>query len=451
MTRTGTSGGSATLAQRNRVLLGVAVAAVLGALFFSVLTVITTNGSRGGGEGADRERVAYFADWNTANRGYRILDVAESGAAEHMSTLLWAFGDVNAEGLCYIDPDANQPWEIYQRRYDAADSVDGEGDEHDQQLAGSLNQLDKLKDDHAHLRAGISLGGWNWSTYFSNAAATEESRAEFARSCIDLWLRGNLPQLNDEPQGGEGAAEGVFDGIDIDWEWPGGGGHADNVTRPDDGANFTLMVRELRRQLDDYAEESGRDLFLSASFPHSEELMRAGVEPEVFDYLDFATVQGYDFTGTWSDVTDHHSQLYAPEGAPSSASAHAAVQRYLDHGLPAEKLVLGIPAFGRGWTGVDRANFGRFQPGEPAEGSYGAGVDPYNELQERPGQRFLDPVNGAYWIYDGTEWWTYDTPWIVNMKGEYAREHDLGGLMLWNLDQDPDAELVEAMDTGLAE
>lgn len=441
--------GPAPARPKHTAFLGTFVAVVLGAVFFSTLTVIGTETFSDQAEYRERERIAYFADWNTANRDYRILDVAESGAADQLSTLLWAFGDVNEQGLCSIDPEANQPWEIYQRRYDAEDSVDGQADEYEQPLAGSLNQLDKLKDDHPHLRAGISLGGWNWSTYFSDAAASEEARTEFARSCIDLWLRGNLPQLNEEPQGGEGAAEGVFNGIDLDWEWPGGGGHEDNVTRPEDGANFTLMVRELRRQLDEYGQESGRDLFLSASFPNSAELMQAGVEPEVFEYLDFATVQGYDFTGTWSDTTNHHSQLYSPAGAPDDASVHAAVQRYLDHGLPAEKLVLGVPAFGRGWAGVGGEDFGRFQPGTAAEGSYGDGVDPYDELQERSGQRYFDPVNGAYWIYDGTEWWTYDTPAVMDMKGEYVIDNDLGGLMLWNLDQDPEAELVEAIDNAL--
>ncbi|WP_246335142.1 glycoside hydrolase family 18 protein [Spinactinospora alkalitolerans] len=403
------------------------------------------------GSGGGTQRMAYFADWNTANRGYTIKDVDDSGAAERLDRILWAFGDVSSEGLCHIPEDANQPWEIYQRRYDAADSVDGEADTYRQPLAGSLNQLRELQDKYPDLAASISLGGWNWSRYFSDAAATEESRERFAASCVDLWLRGDLPRFEGEPQGGDGVAEGIFDGIDLDWEWPGGSGHPDNVERPEDGRNFTLLVQEFRRQLDALGEETGEEYTLSASLSHDEEIMRDGYEPEIFDSLDFATVQGYDFAGSWSETTDHHSQLYAPEGASDDTSADLAVRTYLDHGLPADKLVLGFPGYGRGWRGVQPTGFGRYAQAQgAAEGDYGEGTDAYAVLEERDGQRFFDPVNGAYWIYDGDEWWTYDTPEIVAMKGDYVLDKGLRGLVLWNLDMDPRGELVAAMDESLA-
>ncbi len=429
------------------MVLGVVVAVVLGALFFSAFTALTDTGVDEPGE---RQRVGYFADWNVANRGYTIKDVAESGAAERMNRLMWAFGDVSEEGRCHIPEDADQPWEMYQRRYNADESVDGEADDYHQPLAGSLNQLRKLQEQEPGLGASISLAGWNWSTYFSNAAQTEESREEFVSSCIDLWLRGDLPTLDNEPQGGAGVAEGIFDGIDLDWEWPGGNGKEGNVERPEDKRNFTLLVEEFRRQLDDLESETGEDYTLTVSLANSRDLMESSYEPEVFDSIDFATVQGYDFTGTWSDVTDHHSQLYSPEEAPSDASVHQTVQQYLDYGLPPEKLILGFPGFGRGWEGVAREDFGRFAPAEDAaEGDYGAGTMAYADLEELGGHRFHDPLNGAYWLYSDGEWWSYDTPETVAQKGYYVRKEGLGGLMLWNLDMDPDAELVEAMDESL--
>ncbi|MDA8372234.1 MAG: glycoside hydrolase family 18 protein [Nocardiopsaceae bacterium] len=429
--------------KRRGVVLAIAVA--LGALLFGAFTVVTGSG---GAEG--RQRIAYFADWNTANRGYTIKDVDDSGAAARLDRLMWAFGHVNEEGRCDIPADAGQAWEIYQRRYEADESVDGEPDDYDQPLAGSLNQLRKLQAEHPGLHASISLGGWNWSTHFSTAVRTKESREEFVSSCIDLWLRGNLPELGEEPQGGKGAAEGIFDGIDLDWEWPGGGGHPDNIEHPADKRNFTLVVREFRRQLDRLEQETGREYTLSASLANSEELMSASYDPEAFDSLDFATVQGYDFTGAWSDTTSHHSQLHVPEGAPHDASVDRVVHQYLDHGLADEKLVVGFPGFGRGWEGVEGAGFGRFATAEgEAEGEYGKGTDAYADLEAREGRRFLDPLNGAYWLVDGDEWWTYDTPETVALKGAYVRENNLGGLMLWNLDMDPEAELVEAMDESL--
>ncbi|PSK91369.1 chitinase [Murinocardiopsis flavida] len=435
--------------RRKSALLGVAVAMALGTLFFSAFTVISASGGSQG-EPPGGRRIAYFADWNTANRGYTIKDVEESGAAARLTRLMWAFGNVNAKGRCAVSPEDDQPWAIYQRRYSAEESVDGKADRYEQPLAGSLNQLRKLRERRPELQTSISLGNWNWSKHFSDAARSEKSRAALVSSCIDLWLRGDLPKSDGEPQGGKGAAEGVFDGIDLDWEWPGGGGKEGNTERPEDKRNFTLLVEEFRGQLDDLEEQTGREYSLSASLTHDEELMRAGYEPEVFASLDFATVQGYDFTGSYSSTTDHHSQLFAPDGAPGDTGADRAVRQYLDYGLPADKLVLGYPAFGRGWRGVDPEGFGRYAEAEShAKGGYGTGTDAYADLEKRSGTRFLDPVHGTYWILDGDEWWTYDTPEVVAQKGAYVRGKGLGGLMQWNLDMDPEAELVKAMDDAL--
>ena len=95
------------------------------------------------------------------------------------------------------------------------------------------------------LKVLMSLGGWTLSKYFSDAALTEQSRRTLVQSCVDLFIKGNLPT-------GAGAAAGVFDGFDLDWEWPGSDGNAGNVIRPEDKANFTCSLAEFRRQLDAY-------------------------------------------------------------------------------------------------------------------------------------------------------------------------------------------------------
>ena len=396
------------------------------------------------------ERIGYFAEWNVANRGHTIERLRQSGAPEHLTRLMWAFGDISPEGLCHIPPDTHdQPWELYQRRYEADESVGGEADEYEQELAGSLNQLRRLRELHPDLGASLSLGGWNWSVHFSTAARTEESREAFVASCLDLWLRGDLPVRGDEPQGGEGAAAGVFDGIDLDWEWPGGQGNSDNVEHPDDPAAFTLLVAEFRRQMDDLSQETGQDYVLSISLPGGATHSQA-YEAQVFDHVDFATVQGYDFAGPWNDHTAHHSNLYVPEYDPDANSVDQAVQRYLDLGADADRLVMGVPAFGRGWQGVPSQGQGRDQRAQgPADDDYDGPTRPFDELEEMDGERFFDEDAGAYWIYDGGEWWTYDNPEVIALKGDYVREHDLAGMMVWNLDMDPEGELIRAMDEAL--
>ena len=118
-------------------------------------------------------------------------------------------------------------------------------------------------------------------------------------------------------------------------------------------------------------------------------------------------------------------------------------------GAPANKLVVGVPAYGRGWTGVPNVNNGLYQNGSAAPGTYEAGNEDYDVLKNRPGTVFRDNTNGAVWKYDGSTFWSYDDPQLVQSKGAYVKANGLGGLMLWSLDGD-DGALVTAMQTGLA-
>jgi chitinase len=97
-----------------------------------------------------------------------------------------------------------------------------------------------------------------------------------------------------------------------------------------------------------------------------------------------------------------------------------------------------VPYFGRGWTGVPGANGGLYQTatGGAAPGTWEAGADDYKVLSTKPGQRFRDRVNGAHWLYDGTEWWSYDDPATIARKMRYVKRNRLGGAMVWSLDAD---------------
>ena len=426
---------------RRPLLLALGAAVTAGALIAGAFVVAT---------GRNPERIGYFADWNVANRGYTVKELEESGAADHLTRLMWAFGAISPEGLCHVPDTHDQPWELYQRRYDGDESVSGGSDEYEQELAGGLNQLRQLQERHPDLGASLSLGGWNWSTHFSVAARTEESREAFVSSCVDLWLRGNLPVRDGEPQGGDGAAAGIFDGIDLDWEWPGGAGHPDNVEHPDDAANFTLLVAEFRRQFDALSAETGEEYTLSVSLSGAARTSES-YDAAIFGQVDFATVQGYDFAGPWSGETAHHSNLFVPDSQPDANSVDAAIRRYLDLGAPADKLVMGIPAFGRGWQGVGPGGDGGRggTPDGPADDHYDGPTMAFGDLEELEGRRYLDEEAGAYWVHDGDEWWTYDNPDVVALKGEYVLDRGLGGLMVWNLDMDPDGTLVRAMDESL--
>jgi chitinase len=410
---------------------------------------VTTNPIQPGGT----RKVGYFTQWSVYARNFRVKDVDTTGMAAKLTHINYAFGNINEQGQCFMANATGQgdAWADYQMKYTAANSVNGTADTWDAPLAGSFNQLKQLKQKYPHLKVYISLGGWTWSKYFSNMALPQ-NRAAGVASCIDLYIKGNLPLIGGELQGGPGSAFGIFDGIDLDWEWPASEGNTGNVIRPEDKANFLALIQEFRSQLDAYGASVGRTYDLTAFLPADLAKIDAGINPAIFNHLTYATVQGYDFYGAWGPQTNHQSQLRNPAANPAPAnqrySIESAINKYLSLGVPASKLVVGVPAYGRGWTNVPNVNNGLYQNGSPAAGSFEQGVEDYDVIKNRPGTVFRDNTNGAVWKYDGSTFWSYDDPQLVQSKGQWVKTNGLGGLMIWSLDGD-DGSLVSAMQTGL--
>ncbi|WP_308169762.1 glycoside hydrolase family 18 protein [Acrocarpospora catenulata] len=236
---------------------------------------------------------------------YTIKGLDLDGTAARLTYLNYGYANIHPEELTCLngvtmppgadpaDPrqgdGAGDAWADYQRAFSAAESVDGVADLADAPLAGNFNQLRKLKAKYPGLKVLISIGGWTYSKYFSDVARTEAGRERFVKSCVDMYLRGDLPLFG--TRGGIGVGGGVFDGIDVDWEWPGGPGHAGNHVSKDDPKNLTALLAEFRAQLDALGEAAGRRFLLTAFVPADRELLRVGWESAALRYLDFANVQ----------------------------------------------------------------------------------------------------------------------------------------------------------------
>jgi chitinase len=393
-------------------------------------------------------KVAYFTQWGIYGRDFQLADVQNSGAAARLTHLNYAFGPVTADGVCA----SADPWADWQTPFSAENSVDGVADVAGQPVSGNLNQIAELKKKNPKLKALISLGGWSGSAYFSDAVLTDASRKKLVSSCIDLWIKGNLTGLP------EGVAAGIIDGIDLDWEWPASSGNDGNIIRPEDKQNFTLLLAEFRGQLDKLSRSTKKKYLLTAFVPAAPAKIDVGFEvKKIFKYLDFATVQGYDFHGTWEPRANQQSALRVPAGAPDNPdfSVENTINHWLAGGAPRKKLILGVPYYGQGWTGIaGNANNGLFQPATgPAPGVFAAGTEDFKTLKKLPAQGFTvhrDLRNGHAWLFDGKTFWTYDDPAVLLQKALYIRAKGLGGAMMWSLDGDDEkASLTKAISAGL--
>ncbi len=304
--------------------------------------------------------------------------------------------------------------------------------------AANFPKLVELKKKHPHLQTLISVGGWEDSQEFSDAALTDPSRTNFSKSCADF------------------AAAHGFDGVDIDWEFPVSGGDKDHVTRPADKRNFTLLLAELRKQLDARGKVDGKRYLLTIAAPATG-LSRMEVD-QIHPHLDFINLMTYDFAGPWSERTGFNAALHPVADQPQQSSASASVESYLKTGVPAHKIVLGVPFYGRGWTGLHDANHGLFQPRDAAAPTAGRYVGPtdYKQIKNDPhgkaGKRFWHEQAKVPFLWNAQtrSFISYDDPESLRAKGAYVREQNLGGVMFWELEHDDEeSSLLNALHAGL--
>jgi GH18 family chitinase len=400
--------------------------------------------------------VGYFAQWGVYARNFFVKNVDTTGEASKLTHIIYAFANIqnNLPVVGVSQTGVGDAYADYQMGYTTANSVDGVADVWNQPLKGNWNQLKKLKAKYPNLKVLMALGGWSWSDGFYTAAQPA-NRVAFVAACIDAFINGNIPYDAGSSSGGPGAAAGVFDGIDIDWEYPGSCGNDPGCTAsPADMANFTGLLAEFRKQLD--AVRPG--LQLVAAVPAGSDKMGAFDIPGIAANVDFVDLMSYDFFGAWAATgpTALQSALYAWPGMPTSGAqgnyySDYAVQAWKSGGMPAAKMDLGIPYYGRGWTGVPPANNGLNQGATgaaPCSGFTGCtdGITDYKVLQALGAPKFY--AAGTAWTYNGSQFWSFDDATTAATKTCYINAQGLGGALVWSLDGD-DGSLSAAVATGL--
>lgn len=363
--------------------------------------------------------VGYFPEWAIYDRNFQLSDVP----ADQLTHLVYAFSRINEQGrMALFDTYA-----AVEKRFSAQESVDGVADTWDQPLAGNFHQLAELKAANPDLSVLIAVGGWTLSGPFSDVAATEQGRANFADSVVEF--------LQTYP---------MFDGVDFDWEYPGGGGLESNTVRPQDGVNYALLLAEVRDHLDALEQQTGRQYEISVASPAGSDKIDNFNLEGLAQYVDFFNLMAYDFHGGWESTTGHQAPLYDTIGG--NYDIDTAVQRYLDAGIDPSTIVLGAPAYTRAWSGVQAGDDGGWNAPSTglAPGTWERGVYDYKDLVNK----ILDPASdwAVYWDDNAQAAYAYspgqgiystlETPASIALKAEWAAAKGLGGMMFWDLSGD---------------
>lgn len=350
---------------------------------------------------AEYKMVGYYAGWASYS-GFQVTDID----ASKLTHINYAFANISDDGeIVTGDPATDHQ---------------------------NFKQLLQLKNQHPHLKTMISVGGWTWSKNFSDAAASEDSRARFAESVRDYIL------------------ENGFDGVDLDWEYPVSGGHPDNVNRPEDKRNYTLLLKKIRETLNEQENKDGIEYLLTIAVGASKSHAANMELSELHRYVDYIQLMTYDINGEWDELTGLNAPLYKD---PNSAfswqwSVQDGIETYMESGVPADKLVMGLPFYGRVFHDADSINNGLYQSFNGGTSFSYAKLD--SEYINKNGfERYWIEETKVPILYDGSTFISYDDAESIKKKTEFLKASGLGGAMMWELSQDPDRVLLETIYTEL--
>jgi chitinase len=295
----------------------------------------------------------------------------------------------------------------------------------------NFRYLLSLKKKNPGLKVLISIGGWTWSGNFSDAVLSDTSRQSFAASAVDIIRKYHM------------------DGIDIDWEYPGQVGNG-NIHRPEDKENYTLMFRDIRRELDTLERETGKKLLLTTAVGASKSYINHTEMGKAQQYLNYINLMTYDFSSDSLGLAIHHTNLYASKKYKTDDDADQTVDNFIAAGVPIGKLVMGIAFYGHGAKITVPARYGLGMKGERVRaGGYTFIKD---SLINKNGYKYYRDRNAkAPYLYNAAthQFVSYDDEWSVKNKCKYVNKKGMAGVMFWEYASDRKEYLLNEINRDL--
>src|SRR5580698_469627 len=352
--------------------------------------------------------------------GFYPKNLISNGTINSLTTINFAFANI-VNNKCASFNTADD----YTTKVSAGNSVSGAADG---SFGGTFHQFQELKAKYPNLKIIVSIGGGSVAASTIANAASASNRTAFVQSCINMYIKGNF--------GGGITQAGIFDGFDIDWEFP---------QSSTDRSNFTGLLSEFRSQLD--AVKTGYTLSIAG--PNGSWAWQYIDLVTTQKYLTYVNLMTYDYAGPWNNETGLVAPLYRSTSDPSPTdNGSSTVEGYEAAGMPASMLVFGIPFYGYEWSGVPNQDHGLFEPGSPANqgATYTAIV-----ATESKFTAYRDSVSQSPYLFNGSSFWTYEDPTSIKFKMTYVVNQKLAGVMIWNLEQDlSNGTLFNAVASGLA-
>ncbi|MFM2606700.1 glycosyl hydrolase family 18 protein [Vibrio chagasii] len=425
----------------------------------------------------------YFVEWGIYGRDYTVDNLP----ADNLTHILYGFipicgpnesvksvggNSYNAlmtacQGVNDYEVVIHDPWAAFQKSFPQA------GHEYSSPIKGNYAMMMALKQRNPDLKIIPSIGGWTLSDPFFDFT-TKANRDTFVASVkkfLNTWK--------------------FYDGVDIDWEFPGGGGAAPDLGDPvNDGPAYIALMAELRAMLDELEAENGRTYELTSAIGVGHDKIEDVNYGDAIQYMDYIFAMTYDFYGGWNNVLGHQTALNCgnfmrpgqcdgsgidESGKPYTGPAYTTdngIQLLLQQGVPANKLVVGTAMYGRGWEGVLPSTLS--DPSDPmtgvgngklkgstAQGVWEDGVIDYKGIKANMLGANNQGINGFEYGYDemaeapyvwnrtSGQLITFDDDRSVKAKGAYVRSLGLAGLFSWEIDAD-NGDILNAMHEGLA-